>query len=262
MRVLIAARFTPDGPRPIGGVQSWSATVGAELRLRGHDVVFWGPGSSLAGMFDMGIAANIGDTRPALRLCTQHVVMCHGIIAPEKPAARAVAFTSEEVRDYWQGDGPIIRQPIDLDFWRPEPKRRFRLVRFSYRNGLDMVKSIADDLGLEYTHLHDATQVQCRDILNEAACVLATGRAALETMACGVPLVLVDDRPYQGPLMHIGSAEEWMKTNYSGRQGITPTVTNMIVEIEKSMMFGDLLKHVRRHHDAKEIVDQLLESVP
>jgi hypothetical protein len=257
MRVLIAARFTPDGPRPIGGVQSWSATVGAELRQRGHDVVFWGPGSSLAGMFDIGIAANIGDTRPALRLCTQHVVMCHGIIAPEKPAARAVAFTSEEVRDYWQGDGPIIRQPIDLDFWRPQPTEKHLLVRFSYRRGLEFVPALAQSLGLGFAHVENDNPQQVRETLSQAVCVLATGRSALEAMACGVPVVICDDRVYQAPLLDMDTTGSMLR-NYSGRGGVTPNEQNVRPAIEAAIAHGSLRSHVEEHHDVRNIVTQLL----
>lgn len=257
MRILLAARHPPGGRLPIGGVQSWCATVGAELQRLGHEVHFWGPGQSAHGIFDLGIVANYQDTRPVLRLCKRHLSVCHGIVPPEKPPVQSVAFTSEEVRDFWQGLGPIIRQPIDLDFWRPGRAQRNRLVRFSYRAGLPFVPAIAEALGLEYTHLAEASPEQCRTALQEAACVLATGRAALEAMACGAPVVICDDRPYQGPLMDLDTLGA-MRRNYSGRDGVIPDQASVTAAIEAAMAIGGLRFHVAQHHDAATITDALL----
>lgn len=257
MRVLIAARHPPGGTLPIGGVQSWCATVGAELQRIGHDVVFWGPGSALSGLFDAGIAANIGDTRDALKLCHRHLAVCHGIIPAEKPPARDVAFTSEEVREFWKGDGQIIRQPVDLGFWYPKDCKKDMLVRFSYRRGLDMVPAIATSMGLRFCHVSNATQPQAREVIHQAACVLATGRGAVEAMACGVPVVICDDRTYQGPFLDpdpIGA----MQRNYSGRGGVTPNEQNVRQAIEAAIAGGSLRAHVEAHHDARAIVQQIL----
>lgn len=257
MRILLAARHPPNGKVRIGGVQSWCRTVAEELERRGHEVVFWGPRQALDGLFDAGILANVGDTRPAMRFCTRHLAMCHGIIGPERPAVRDVAFTSEEVRDFWQGSGPIIRQPIDLDYWQPKHTRRKRLVRFSYRDGLPYVPAVAELLGLDYVHLNDATPDDCRAVLQEAACVLASGRAVLEAMACGAPVVLCDDRPYQGPLLDT-DIDSAMYRNYSGRGGVVPDQALLTATIRLALARGSLREHVETWHDARTITDEIL----
>lgn len=257
MRILIAARHPPGGRRAIGGVQSWCATVGAELQRLGHEVAFWGPGENLPGTFDAGIFANIGDTRPAMVMCKRHISICHGIIQPEQPPVRDVAYTSEEVRDFWHGDGPIVRQPVDLYFWQPRPGKKHLLVRFSYRDGLPVAGSVARALQLPLVHMRNSTPEQARETLNQAVCVLATGRAAVEAMACGVPVVICDERDYQGPLLDadtIGS----MTRNYSGRGGIEPGTEALLQAIERAVEQGSLREHVDRHHDARQIVQQLL----
>lgn len=257
MRILLTARHPPNGDIPIGGVQSWCRTVAAELERLGHEVVFWGPRQKATGIFDLGIISNYDDSTPVMRLCKQHVVVCHGIIQPEKPPAKNAAFTSEELRDFWKGDGPIIRQPIDLDFWSPNESDREGLVRISYRKGLDFLPAVANAMGMSFRHAADASCETLRELSRKAACVVATGRSALEAMSCGAPVVICDDRPYQGPLLDpdvMGS----MTRNYSGRGGVIPNAVLMIAAIERAMVRGSLRKHVEQHHDARQIVQELL----
>lgn len=261
MRILVAARHAPGGHRPIGGVQSWGATVMGELCRLGHEVTTWEPGSGarLTGTFDIGILANAADTNPVRVFCRQNLTICHGIIAPEKPPLRDVAFTSEEVREHWRGDGPIVRQPIDLDFWRPLATQKRYLVRFSYRTGLAIARWAARTLRLPFTHISAAGPEQARATLNHAVCVLASGRAALEAMACGVPVVLCDERHYQGPLLDpdiLGA----MTRNYSGRGGMVPTKDNILDAIDAAIGRGSLRPHVESHHDARRVVSDLLCS--
>src|SRR5690606_29899250 len=151
----------------------------------------WGPEWPLpAGRFEVGIVANVPFTRPAMDLCDRVLVVSHGIIEAERPEGDLVAFTSEGVRAHWGMQGPVIRQPIDLVFWSPAGGRRRYLTRFSYRGGLRYLPRVAHRMGLEFQHVAKLHPFDVRAILRDSACVLATGRAALEAMACGVPVVI------------------------------------------------------------------------
>jgi hypothetical protein len=240
-------------------VQSWCTTVASELRRIGHEVTNWGPELSLpAGRFDAGIIANAGDTGVALEKCDRVLAVCHGIIPAEQPPDGVpVAYTSECVRARWGGDGPILRQPIDLDFWTPGHGVRF-LTRFSYRRGLDFLPRLAERMGLQFRHVASLSQVEARAVLQSSACVLATGRAALEAMACGVPVVICDHRSaYQGPLLDpdtLGS----MARNYSGRGGVVPRPGNVAEAVQHAMGVGSLRNHVEAHHDVRKVVGEIL----
>lgn len=264
MRVLLAAKHAPEGSRPIGGVQSWCRTVASELRRIGHEAVTWGPEQPLpAGRFDLGIVANAGDSRGALDRCEGVLIVSHGIIpAEEPPPGLPVVFTSEGVRDHWGRKGAVIRQPIDLQFWAPHSgaKNRNQLLRYSYRRGLGWLGQVAGDLGMTFRHMDGVTHADARDALQGAACVLATGRAALEAMACGAPVVICDNRSaYQGPLLD-PDPRAAMGRNYSGRGGIEPTPENVAEAVLEAMAEGSLRDWVRDHHDVREIVPQLLEA--
>lgn len=258
MKILLAGKHPPGGSLPIGGVQSWIATVAAELGRLGHQPVVWGPEWPLAGEFDAGVLANLSDTRMAVAACGRVLRVSHGIIPAESATGAGWAFTSEEVRDHWKGDGPILRQPLDLDFWSPGNGARTLLVRHSYWRGLDYLPRLAQSVKLSFTHLHDATPEVVRDTLRKAAVVVATGRAACEAMACGAAVVIADDRQYQGPLLDLNTTGA-MARNYSGRGGAIPTPQTMLAAVVRAMEVGSLRSHAEAHHDARHVTARILE---
>lgn len=253
MRVLIAAKHPPNGAMPIGGVQTWSKTVGTELSLRGHTVEYWGPELARPeGRFDAGIFANWKHTAAAAEQCSRLLRVSHGIIPDESVGDVA---TSEEVADRWKITGGIIRQPIDLEFWTPSDCPKTLFTRFSYRGGLTWIRE-AIPRGLEYVHLKSAKPAECREVLQRSAIVVATGRAALEAMTCGACVVIADAREYQAALVDFNAAGS-MSRNYSGRGGVRATPESLEIAVERALDVGPLLNHVWEHHDAKRIVDDI-----
>ena len=255
MRILIAGKYTHTGKRPIGGLQSWIKTVAAECERLGHEVTTWEPGQRLVGFHDFGVFANLKHTRPALNFVRQSVLVSHGIIADEQPqpGCDVTAFVSEGVRDHWGGSGPIIRQPIDLDFWRTGGERT-HLTRYSYRTAPIQVAT-----GWPYRHVHGLTHEQAREALQTSVCVYATGRAALEAMACGAPTVIYDHRAaYQGPLMGPQSLTANMRNSYSGRGGKQPSQIGVQKRTEWAMQQTGWRNWVAEHHDSRRVTEGLL----
>lgn len=260
VRILLAGKYVPTGPNPIGGLQSWIKTVRAELERLGHEAVEWQPGMKLSGLFDLGIVANLSVTRPVLNFCRRTVCVSHGIIDAEKPEAGCdrYVFVSEGVRDHWGLDGDIVRQPIDLDFWRPGDEWRGWVTRYSYRTAPILGQETADALGLPYRHVKNVTHEQARQLLRSSALVFATGRAALEAMACGAPTVIYDHRStYQGPLLCEG-LERQKKNSYSGRGGAEPDLAAVVRVARARMNGGSSRLWVKACHDARKIVQKLL----
>ena len=76
-------------------------------------------------------------------------------------------------------------------------------------------------------------------------------------MACGAAVVIADDRPYQGPLFDpdpLGS----MTRNYSGRGGRTANKSELQLGIARAIQRGSLRAHAERHHNVRDIVQELL----
>jgi hypothetical protein len=263
MRIIIAGKFAPDGRRPMGGSQSWIATVAAELEKRGHEVTLWEPGRKARGTYDLGIIQHLRHTRPVLNFCKRTIQIVHGIIDEERPGnCDVTAYVSEGVRDHWNGDGPIVRQPIDLAFWQQSGRNRGGAIRFSYRkNALPYAKEACDAMGFEYRQVSDATPDEAREELGRSAIVFASGRAALEAMACGAPTVIYDNRSaYQEPLIGPYSPIQNMENSYSGRCGSEPTISRLLVAIEARAKTpkGWFREWVEKFHDVRKIVDQLM----
>lgn len=266
MQILIAGKYAPDGKRPMGGSQSWIDTVAVELRRLGHDVTLWEPGRPVVGEYDFGIIQHLKHTAPVVPLCKRTVQISHGIIDEEKPGilCDVTAFVSEGVRKHWHGYGPIIRQPINLEFWQPLPvDRKGGAVRFSYRrNELPYAREAAKALGMEYTHVHDATPRKAREILSRAQLVFASGRAALEAMACGAPVVIYDNRSsYQEALMGQERLRLNMQNSYSGRGGFEPAADDLSRRIDQALTEQDRLWRdwVVMYHDPGRIVQEIIE---
>ena len=258
MRILLAAKHPPGGRLKIGGVLSWCTTVAAELRALGHQVEYWGPEQEHPeGTFDLGVFANVRYTGRATYECDRVVKISHGVI-PDEAGGPEFLATSEEVRDRWGCKG-IVRQPLDLEFWKPSGGRRAHLTLHSYRGRFDFLEGLAKSMGMTFSHCKDEPPEGVREHLRLASVVVATGRAAVEAMACGAAVVIADDRPYQGPLLDTDTLGS-MTRNYSGRGGVKPTIQNMREAIRRAIVEGSRREHVETHHDVRKIVPQILKA--
>jgi len=257
VRILLTAKHTPAGDRPIGGVQSWISTIAKEFESMGHEVGIYEPHQTPTQRYDLGIFANLGHTRRLLDYVDQSILVSHGIIDAEKPetGTDVLMCVSEGVRSHWRAFCDIVRQPIDLTFWRDTGDLRASLVRYSYRTAPIKVPA-------ECHHVRDKSHEQAREILQRARCVYATGRGALEAMACGAPVVIYDHRQaYQGALLGPADLLTNMENSYSGRGGFIPNSAEVMTRTEQAIAEGSQRWWVGAHHDSRKIAEQLLCSV-
>lgn len=262
MRVLFAAKHIPGGSLRFGGVQSWIQTVADVLERRGHSSEFWEPSLPLPDVqFDLGVFAHRSVTYPAIPLCRRSVAVTHGVIDAERPQGDLFTlFTSEEVADYWKQPGPVLAQPIDLTYWTPDHSARCELVFYSYRSPTSLGLSlIADKLGIKFRWLRNVDHKTARAVLSRATIAFASGRAALEAMACGAPTVILDHRPYNGRPLLCADIDVARRHNYSGRGGIALKDADVMAAIQTALDAPHLPEtYVRRWHDAEHVVDMLL----
>jgi len=246
----------------MGGVASWISTVAARLSARGFPVSIWGPGDRIPrrGGFDIGIIANCRHTTVIAAYCENTLNVTHGVIDDEEPDARfRIVATSEEVRDFWSSNATVIRQPVDLDFWRPGGERKKILTLYSYRAQDDFgAAKAARLLGFEFRWVRGVDYAEARAALQESAVVCASGRAALEAMACDAPTLICDWRDYNGGPLLCGDLDDAMRRNYSGRGGGKPDAPSIAFGALLAMETQKPREHVERHHDADKVAEELM----
>ena len=161
-----------------------------QLERRDIECAVWGVDHDENKRYDVGIIANAGATRRAIGRCDRHVNISHGIVDDEMPGDGRLICTSAEVADRW-GGGVVINQPIDTDYWYDAGEDRRGLVFYSYRApDAFSLPAVADALGVPFLWLRNVRHSQARKVLRRAALVCASGRAALEAMACGAPTLI------------------------------------------------------------------------
>lgn len=260
LRILLASKRAPDAPgRRPGGVQTWVSTMRDAFVQMGHSVMVADSQFETIDRAELGVFANWRHVERFADRCDRVIPICHGIVDDETPAPGSW-FTSEEVRDHWRGSGPIIRQPIDLSWWAPGGHPERMIVRYAARGGLEWLPDLADLMGYEFTHASGMSHWNARQLLWRADCVIASGRCAVEAMACGAPVVVCDERHYQGPLMDADPFGA-MHRNYSGRGGVAPDEESLRAAILRAMDRRHLFRaHAELHHDASAVARQILEA--
>jgi len=276
VNILIGAR-THQG---IGGSQTWCATVAAELSSRGHQVQLAGAidGDGYESPIDLAIVSHAQLWGPGWNCTTINV--SHGIIGMERPGKGFdhYVFVSEEARDHWNHRfhdpdakaisdalNPVIRQPIDCEFWQPNGRQRESLLyRHSYYPGLHWLPGLASEMGFEFAQGKSRPKLDARASLLTASLAFSSGRGALESMACGTPTIICDMRAYadEQPLMHRPTLglEPMPLTSYSGRGGEAATKDLVRDEVARCLDAEiDWRAWVVERHEASMIVDQLLE---
>jgi len=265
MRVLLTSHCDSG---TIGGTQSWNRTVAGELVRRGHDVTMRGRRASMWPHVDLAIVSQNTTFEKARAVAERTIYVSHGPSELEHAPAGAdeyVAVSDEIVRLRKQGPWNLIRQPIDTEFWKPGPGQNIDVLRFSYYGGMAWLPDLCAQMGLTFHHLREEPSSEaCRNWCRGANVIIASGRSALEGMSCGRPVIIADQRPYNGkePLGE-SDHEHAMLTNYSGRGGhpITPNAMEVAIRYQLGAV-PTLRGHVLKYHDVRNIVDQLLALVP
>lgn len=206
----------------------------------------------------------------------------HGkIINLEQPTPVADYYVSisDEVKQYLTQNGyesTIIYNGINLERFKPN-----KPINKSLKNVLSLsqsfllnntLKSICNRLNVNfrYRDKFENPIFNIEDDINEADLVISLGRGAYEAMACGRPVLVLDDRIYvrQGiigdGIITPDNIENIMKFNCSGR--FTNTVYSyqkILNEIKKyDYTTGDFLRDfAERELDIKKQVDKYLNLI-
>jgi hypothetical protein len=159
--------------------------------------------------FDLGIIAPAKCFDPVHHLCKQTIQITHGVVEPEAPleAADFNVFVSEEARDHWGIDGPVIRNPIDTNRYAPAGPPRSKLTTVAHFSNYDDIKNLqvaCHYLGVRLVRVKHQPYPEVIKRLTDADMIFAVGRSAYEAMSMGREVVFCDNRAYYGDYESLG----------------------------------------------------------
>ena len=251
----------------LGGSETFIYTMARELVRLGHDVdiLTLQEGimsqlinrelgcsiNSISNSYDIAFINHTTVVNGVLNLFpgSNIIQTCHGIF-PELeqpvPGVRHVAI-SKEVQNYLSYKGlnsTLIHNGIDCDLFCPNGKfskdlnKIFSLSQSDQFN--QMLTEIGNELGItvEYNNKFTSPRVDIQNVIKTADLVVSLGRGAYEGMACGKPVLIADQRPYQPGFMDgmvtSQNIDDFLENNCSGRKTQKPvTKENLLSEIEK-----------------------------
>lgn len=251
MKILVTNHWL----KKLGGSETFTYTLIAELKKQGHDVQFFtfhkGSVSSQVEknlgckyidlqnvahpvQFDLILANHHTTVAEAFTSCEGFIIQtCHGTIPKlEQPSAWADSFVgiSNEVRMHLKSKGfPSVLILNGIDCERFTPKRKINttlqnVLSLSHSDKLNKKLAIYfSKKGINFICHNKYTNPtwNIEQSMNNADLVISLGRGCYEAMACGRPVLVLDHRPYQAPmgdgLLLPENIDKIIKNNCSGR---------------------------------------------
>ena len=271
MKILVLAYYI-DNPneRTSGGSGRFMLTVAQTLANMGHEVITsTKPEDHNDKQYDLIICSHflhrIGKN-PAPKICVSH-----GILADEYiyPGAQKYISISEETKAHnlkkYGMYSTVIGQPIEIrERKKPNDTLQNILVIRRQNPEKDPFAFLAEKYNLKYSDL----ETPIEDQIEWADICITLGRGALEAMAQGKPVLIADNRDYQGPLgdgyVTAENINEIAKHNFSGRRYRMP-LTQEWIESELAKYNPDdsefLYTYVSENHEATKIMGDYLRMV-
>lgn len=251
----------------LGGSETFIYTMAQELVRLGHHVDIL---TMQEGIMSEMIKANLGcsvnnisnsyDVAFLNHTTVVHGVMnlfpgsniiqtCHGIFPQLEQPVQGVRHVSisKEVQNYLTSKGlesTLIHNGINCDIFCPEQEPSKKINKMFSLSQSDqfnqMLIEIGNELGIqvEYNNKFTSPRLDIQNVIKKADLVVSLGRGAYEGMACGKPVLIADQRPYQPGLMDGMVTSEnidgFLENNCSGRKTQQPvSKENLINEINK-----------------------------
>jgi len=256
------------------GSENYARALAGALRGLGHTVDLWAPGDNPpTGRYDLALTSQ--RTVEAAKDWADYTIhTVHGTVVPdEKPFAgadRYVGVSSEVAGKY---GCPVIRQGVDLSVFRNvrPPSTEPMLIGYvsDYSEPPEGLLDAAEACGSLVKHITGEDDMP--SMYNAVDLVVGVGRTAIEAMACGRPVIVYDNRHYQGPMGdgYLGTKEDYaakvMGRNYSGRTArINPTTETWARWIDKYRWGYDnwYRSWVADHHDIRKTAAEYLSLMP
>lgn len=269
MKVLIFAYYV-TGDSIQGGSGRFMKCLGEPLSEMGHEVFYASDPKEVKNFdFDMIIYSHVISDMSLFK--EKKICISHGIINNEEFSLGADVYISisEEVKEYNLAktgiNSHIIGQPIKIRE-RKLPNDRLKNILI-IRNKMvhyDPFAFLTDNYNVRISDLNTPIEEQ----IDWADLCITLGRGALESMAQGKPVLVADNRDYNGAIgdgyVTKDNIYEIAKHNFSGRR-FKHKITNEWIENEltkyKQMDGGFLYEYVKENHAVEKVIKKYLSLI-
>lgn len=293
MKILVSNHWL----KKLGGSETFTYTLIGELVRQGHDVEYFTAKHGLVSgsiEIDFGVKFSThGDYD--LILCSHNTMVdycsskmngfliqtCHGPIPNlEQPSGNADAYVavSKEVELHLLKSGiskpiQVIHNGIDLERFTP------KTIAGPYPNFV-LSLSHSEELNLYLNNYFSSRHVhfdalnkyknprwKVEEIINLADMVISCGRGAMEALACGRPVIVMDHRKYMPPyaegIITTDNIESLLFCNFSGRHNMHNPYDQRIIEDALDHLdpyTSDRMRYLAlKYFDVKEQVKKYIE---
>ena len=260
MKILVTANDV-SGKASKGGSSRLMKCVIDELVAQGHIVT-----TAVEGSCDVAIFSHYIDTS----ISAKKVFISQGIVDAERALLGADKYVSisEEVRHFNKVMGfhsEVIGQPIKI----LEQKQINKTLKniLIIRRDETLIEDSFEFLNKLYSVTVSDPEIPIEEQIRLADLCITLGRGALESMAQGVPVLIADNRDYQGAIgdgyVNEINIKEIAKHNFSGRRFHTPLSQEWILSELQKYDANDsnfLYEYVSAHHNVEDIVKEYLKD--
>jgi len=236
-----------------GGSETYAYCVIATLKKHGYDVDAFTTGpvtmvgdevkklgvkiftTKLNRGYDVALSSHLSTTQYTHQVANKSIQTCHGIYPeleqPDPNVTNLVAI-SQEVQTHIKSKGmesTIIHNGVDCDRFipiKPINKKLKKVFSLAHDQGVNqLIANACAKVGVEF-EWHNKYINPIFDIekkIQEADLVVTLGRGAYESMACGRPVFILDNRGYSGQgmvgdgLLTPDTIDKSLENNCSGR---------------------------------------------
>lgn len=294
MKILVANHWL----KKLGGSETFTYTLIGELVRSGHEVKYvtmekGQVSDAIEKDFKVKPLSNEKDFDLVLcshntmvELCKQRIdapviQICHGPLPKlEQPSmlADAYAAVSKEVQLHLLKSGvckpiEVIHNGIDLDRFKPTTTA-VAVPKFilSLSHSQELNTHLKNYFRSRFVHFDTLNKYQnpkwsVEQVMNLSDLVISCGRGAMEAMACGRPVIVMDHRPYMPPyaegIITPENIEDLLFSNFSGRYYMKNSYDVSIIDqaIDNIDIYtSDRMRYLaQKHFDIRKQVKKYLD---
>ena len=180
--------------------------VGDEIKKLGVNIYTTPPHKE----YDIALASHLSTTKYVYQVAKTSIQTCHGIYPaleqPDPNVTNLVAI-SKEVHNHIKGKGmesTIIHNGVDVDRFspiKPINTKLKKVLSLAHDQGVNqLLQAACTKAGIEFEwhnkYINPIFDIESK--IQQADLVVTLGRGAYESMACGRPVLILDNRGYSG----------------------------------------------------------------